>query len=447
MKKTITITVPAQTFNVEIDVDGTAPPVTPPVNPPEPPVISPGFKLGANGFPWFPLHLLKGIGIDWMRCYFATGWGYEPDGLSMQPLNQAWTKETNGMDDLLLRAKSMGMNIVWCNHQTPEWFRNTGRSDGNNDYAPISVGSKRDAAASFKWYAEYMWQLVARYGAVKYHDTDLIVDSSPRWTGDENYKKSGLNILKYIETWNEEKWWLKGTEAYLEPETMAALMSATYDGHEGTLGAKAGIKTADPSIVVIMPGLTDYDFDYIAKMSAWFLANRKDKKWPCDIFNLHHYSNRGNKPKQHPAQWVMSGGCPPSEDANFDTVKELIAFAKSLGMPFWMTECGYDTKAPSNMHIVGKNGQTDEQAQASALIETIKKYKEYGADAVFVFTGPDDIGNGQFTKSGIFTREADGYRPKPAATAIKAYLEGLTPKARFAKKPFEVSMAASKRPN
>ncbi len=441
MIKKIQVTIPAQTFQIDIEIDGTVPPV----EPPQPPVQT-DFIIGSNGFPWFPLHLIKSVGINWMRCYFATGWGYEPDGLSMQPLNQAWTNETNGMDDLLLRAKTMGMNILWANHQTPEHFRNTGRSDGNNDYAPIPAGAKRNDPASFKWYAEYMWQLIARYGSVKYPDSDLIVDSSPRWTGDENFKKSGLDLLKYIQPWNEEKWWLKGTEAYIEPETMAALMSATYDGHEGALGPKAGIKTADKSRIVVAPPISDYDIPYIDLMDKWFKANRKDKKWPCDVYSIHHYSNIGNKPKQHPAQWKVSGGCYPSEDQNFDTIKEIIAYFAARGLKVWVTEFGYDTLAPSNMHIVGKGGESDEQAQGRAIVESIKKYKEYGASGVFFFTGPDDIGNGQFTKSGIFTKQSDGYKPKAAVPIIKAYIESDGLKKMAKKPPFEFSISDFKRP-
>lgn len=448
MIKKIQVTIPAQTFQIDIEIDGVTPPVDPPTDPPAPPVQT-DFIIGSNGFPWFPLHLIKSVGINWMRCYFATGWGYEPDGLSMQPLNQAWTNETNGMDDLLLRAQTMGMKILWCNHQTAEWWLNTGRGDGNNDNAPVQKGQKRDDPNSYKWYAEYFWQLVARYGKIKYADNLLRVDSSPRWPGDENFKKSGLGLLEYVEPWNEpEKWWKQNTsesDSYFKPEETAAMMSAVYDGHEGVLGQYAGIKTADPSMVVVMPGLTDYDFPYIAALDAWFKANRKDKKWPCDVFNLHHYSNIGNKPKQHPAQWKVSGGCYPSEDQNFDTVKELIAFAKSIGKKFWLSEFGYDTAPTSNMHIVGKNGKSSEVAQGEALVESIKKYKEYGADGVFFFTGPDDIGSGQFTKSGIFTKQSDGYKPKQSVPIIKAYIESLKPP-QMMREDFSFSAANFKRP-
>lgn len=425
MIKKIKVTIPAQAFDIEVEVGDTTPPVDP-GNPTDPPP-STGFKVGANGFPWSPIQLWTNAGLDWIRCYFASGWGWRPNGLHIQPLYQAGTPEAWGMDDFLQKAKAAGKNVLWCNHQTPEWYRNTGRTDGNNDFAPIPAGAKRNDPKSFKDYASYLFQIAARYGVVKHHDSVLQVDPESRWTGDLNERKSGLNLLKYIECWNERKWWVQGTEAYIEPDTLCAMMSACYDGHEGSMGPNVGIKAADPSMIFVMPGLEDFDIATINAMDAWFKANRKDKKWPCDIAQVHHYSNRGQKERQFPPQWVSDGGCPPSEDQNFNTVIQVISFFKALDIPLWVGEFGYDTKAPSQMRIVGKNGKTDEQAQADALIETIKKYKEYGADAAFIFTIHDDIGaadGGQFETSGIYSSKATGFMPKPAVAALKSYLTG-----------------------
>lgn len=426
MKQKIKITIPEQTVEVEIEVDGTTPPVTPPVEPP----VSTGFKMGSNGFPWSPMSLYKNAGLDWVRCYFASGWAWRPNGLHIQSLWQAGTAEANGMDEYFEKAKAAGLNVLFTVHQTPEWFRNTGRTDGNNDYAPISAGAKRDDPKSYKEYASFLFQIAARYGSVKHPDSILKTDPESRWNGDLTEKKSGLNTLKYIECWNEpDKWWSKGTEAYFTPEATAALMSACYDGHENTLGECVGIKNADPSMIVVMPGLTDFDLPYLQALDAWFKANRKDKKWPCDIGNIHHYSNIGNKPKQHPAQWKKDGGCYPSEDQNFDTVKEVVAFFENLGLKLWVTEGGYDTIGPSNMQIIGKNGKSNEQAQAEALVETATKYKAYGVDAFFLFNIHDDIGaadGGQFENCGIYSTKATGFRPKAAVAAIKAFITTTT---------------------
>lgn len=425
---TITTGDPAKTFTVTGNITITeSEPVV--VDPPPPPINDDGFKVGVNGFPWMPLRLLQSIGMKWVRCYVASGWIWRPNGLFIQPMFQAETQETHGLDDYLRRAKEMGINPLLCIHQTPEWYRNTGRGDGNNDYAPLKSGARRDDPASYKEYASFLFQVAARYGRVKHPDSALKIDTTPRWNGDiANEKKTGLDLLSYIEPWNEEKWWKKGTqesEAYIEPETMAALMSACYDGHEGTMGPGVGIKTADPSMIVLMPGLSDFAWEYAIQMNDWFTRNRKDQKWPCDILNYHHYSNFGNKKEQYPAQWVDKGACSPKNDANFSYVNDFVAHGIAIGKKVWITEFGADKVAPSMMLAEG-SGKSNEQFQSDIIIESIKAYKTAGVDAVFIFNGIDDYGaddGGQFETCGIFSSQATGYKPFIAAKELKAYLE------------------------
>lgn len=444
----IQITIPAQSIEVELDCK--TDPITPP---PPPPIETPGFKVGANSFPWFPQSRFNDIGMKWQRVYCSSGWIWRPDGIAVQPMHQAETNETHGIDEMLTRAKAFGINTLLCIHQTPEFYRNTGRGDGANDYAPCKAGADRKDPESYKDYAAFLFQVAARYGRVKHPDSVLRVDTTPRWNGDIlNVKKSGLDLLTHLECWNEEKWWKNGTpeqDSYLEPEVMAALMSACYDGHEGSLGAGVGIKAADPSMVVVMPGLSDYATDYATKMTAWFSANRADKSWPCDIMNWHHYSNVSNKADQYPAQWVNSGACLPKDDANFDTVIDRVRRSKDIGKKVWITEFGADRNAPSMMHSKGV-GKTDAVFQAEIIIESIKAYKAAGVDAVFVFNACDEnsgADGGQFESCGIFTSQANGYRPTPTSDAIRAYLNPSSAMKRNVSMPEELpKMSAGKRP-
>lgn len=424
-----------QVLVVGIEETGVTPPVDdPPIitDPPVPPIISTGFKVGVNGFPWFPLRLLNDIGMKWVRCYVASGWIWQPKGLFIQPMFQAETNEAHGLDDYLSKAKQFGINPLLTIHQTPEWYRNTGRGDGNNDYAPVLKGANRKDPKSYKDYASMLFQVTARYGRVKHNDSVLKVDNTARWSGDiVNVKKSGLDLLTYIECWNEpDKWWKIGSpeaEAYFQPEETASMMSACYDGHEGSLGVGIGIKTADPSMKVVMPALTDFDLSYLMKMSEWFKANRKDKKFPCDILSIHHYSNFGNKLNQIPPQWINSGACLPKDDKNFDSIKEVIAFAKTESKPLWVSEFGADKKAPSMMHSKGV-GISDEQFQSDIIIETIKAYKALGIDGVFVFNCTDEnsgVDGGQFETCGIFSSESTGYKSTIASNSLKQYIQTI----------------------
>ena len=446
----VKINIPAQ--SIEIDIEATTDPITPP----PPPVDTTGFKVGCCSFPWFPQSRFHDIGLKWQRVYCSSGWIWRPDGIAVQPMHQAETEENHGLDDMLTKAKSFGINTLLCIHQTPEWFRPSGRDDGANDLKPIKPGTFKDSPASYKDYAAFLFQIAARYGRVKHPDNVLRVDTTARWSGDiKNVKKSGLDLLTFFEIWNEpDKFWKIGTpeaEAYFLPEETAALMSAAYDGHEGRLGAGVGIKAADPSMLVVMPGLTDYDLDYVAKMETWFKANRTDKKWPCDILNFHHYSNRGNKKGQHPAQWVADGACLPVYDAEFDTVKTVVDYAADMGKKCWITEFGADKRSPSNMTAKGVAPETNEAFQSRVIIEAVKAYKSAGVDAVFVFNACDEnsgTDGGQYESSGIFTSQADGYKPTPASEALKAYLKpaAATPRRTVSKPESLPKISGSKRP-
>ncbi len=383
-------------------------------------------SVGLNAHPWNDFAIFPGIHA--IRCYISSQYAWQPGGLFVQPMAQAYTETTHGFDDYFQRAVDQQVDVIATIHQTPEWYVNTGRGDGGNNNAPGKIGVDRTKPAFYKDYAAFLWQFTARYGRVKYADSLLRVDQTAQYPNQpKNGKKSGLGTLTYIEPWNEEKWWKLGTPEYIQPEEMAALMSAVYDGHEGALGAGVGIKTADSSMVVLMPGLTDFDLAYTVAMDEWFKAHRKDKKWPCDILNYHHYSNLGNTILRHPPAWIEGGGCFPAEDKNFLTVRQVVAFARRLDKPLWITECGYDTRSPSPMHLMGK-GMTDEQAQGEALVATCKAYFAEGVERVFIFTGPEEPGNtagGLWQTSGVVGNAASGYKPKAALRILADYIGSL----------------------
>ena len=392
--------------------------VTPP--PTIPPVATQGNRVGVNTRPWFPMQLLP-AGMP-LRCYISSQYMWQPGGLFVQPMAQAYTETTHGFDDFFQRAKTQVRDVVACIHQTPEWYVKTGRNDGGNDYAPCKDGLNRALPAAYKDYAAFLFQVAARYGRVKHPDSVLRVDTTPQYVNQPlNVKRSGLDLLRFMEPWNEEKWWKAPGLEYIRPEEMAALMSACYDGHQGALGSGVGIKTADPSMVVLMPGLTDFDMNYVGKMHAWFVANRPDKRWPCDVLNFHHYSNLGNVAGKHPQTWVAEGGCTPALDKDFISLKDVMSFAKSVSLPVWITECGYDSQGPSQMHI-----QTD---LGAALIATVSAYLAEGVERVFIYDVSDENPNGQpdrlFQHCGLFTSQQDGFKPKPLLAVVADYLKTL----------------------
>jgi hypothetical protein len=402
-------------------------PVEPTTGKPDTKPRTKAHTIGINARPWEPIEKLPPMLV---RCYISSGWIWQPGGIAADPMHQAESEYTHNLGDYLVRCKAAGKDVLLCIHETPSWLRGSGRDDNANDYPPIQKGAKRDDPKSYLEYARFMWQVAARYGYKKHDDSLLRVDTTPRWQGDIiNTKQSGLKLLRFIECWNEEKWWLKGTEGYIEPEAMAALMSACFDGHEGTLGPQAGIRSADPAMAVIMPGLSDFDMDYVQKMHVWFLANRKDRKWPCDAMQFHHYSNIGNRLGKHPPTWIPSGGCTPDQDQNFPTGKAAVAFAKSVGLPAWLGECGFDTIGPSPMHIKPTAGKTVEQTQGEAINRTIDAYLADGWERVVIYVAgnePSFASGGLYTSTGILSSQSTGYTPKESAAIIQQKISGYS---------------------
>ena len=96
---------------------------------------------------------------------------------------------------------------------------------------------------------------------------------------------------EHIEIMNEPNgWWNDGGHGFMPPYQIASMMSAAYDGHEGTLGAGVGIKSADPSMGVIMSGITGTgrrNQDTVRMMLLWAQHHRKDGKFPADAINYH----------------------------------------------------------------------------------------------------------------------------------------------------------------
>jgi hypothetical protein len=388
----------------------------------QPPVNSGSEYYGVCTFPWVPVAKLKPFGSA--RIYCASHWIWQKDGLFIQPMFQAETAVAHGIDEMLENMKHKGVSPLLCIHQTPEWLFKTGDGTNGNDFPPTAFSQSRTNPIAYLEYAQFLWQVAARYGR-KVHTNGLKVSKISRWTGDvPQVAKSGLDLLNFIEPWNEcDKWWKrqegKHTE-YFEPEEMAAFLSACYDGHEGFI-PNAGIKNADESMQVVLPGLTGCDMKYIKRMDSWFEANRNDKDWPCDIFNIHWYNNNGNTADKYPPSWNEMGAIKPQIDRALPQFLDVKQFVQNMGMPLWVTEFGCDSKGPSPMgHPDGEQGQAD-------LIEACYAfYKEHGVERAFMFNAINEPGQdsgGLWQNCGVYTNEATGMKPKKIVEKLQQIIK------------------------
>lgn len=452
---------PADTTDVPPHQDTTQNP--PPPQPHLGAFTGAGLKFGANGFPWLPFDKFQ---VPFIRTYVSTGWFMRPPEpgkaypLYIEPFWQASTPAAYGLDTYLRNAKTAGTEILLCVNQTPEFYRPTGRDDGANDYPFIKPGLNRTDPASYKDAAGYFWQLTARYGAKVWPTSSLHMASGPikgsSWIPDNaNPPLSGLALLRFLQPGNElEKWWKIGSpenDIYHTPEEHAAYLSAVFDGHEGRLGPGHGIKVADPKMLVVLPALTGFDFPYILRMDAWFKANRTDKSWPIDIFDFHHYSNRGNELGRWPPTWYSGGAVPPEFDADFAGIAQLVKFAHDRGKDIFVSEFGYDTQ-PTGRSVEarlmedfhpfskitqpltrGNNdswqlpmpvpGWTYEELQSAWLLRTYLLYFTYGVDQMFMFNGVDEPSwqsGGLYTSSGLLRAQqfSPPYAPKKSYTDL-----------------------------
>ena len=146
-----------------------------------------------------------------------------------------------------------------------------------------------------------------------------------------------------MENCNEpDKWW-EGRAGFFTPGELAAMCSADYDGHRGTMGPTAGVKTADPTIQLVLGGLANPEIEYLKAMQLWADFHR-DGAMPFDVINLHHYSNDAGGQGGRPTK-----GISPEADGLRERFAQIVAWRDRYlpGKKVWVSEFGYDTNPKS----------------------------------------------------------------------------------------------------
>jgi hypothetical protein len=139
------------------------------------------------------------------------------------------------------------------------------------------------------------FQFGARYGSVVIAQDRLNVYQKGDGTFPTNQKRTALGWVKKYEGGNETDSDWRGQQGYSWGRLTAAMCSARYDGHMGTLGPNVGIKTADPSIDFSFPGQATATIETYQGAIDWcreFRGYRADGSvnlcW--DTANYHAYS-------------------------------------------------------------------------------------------------------------------------------------------------------------
>ena len=326
-------------------------------------------------------------------------------------------------DAIYERCKKEGILVLSCLKEAPDWLYNTypeGQRDANN--VPAPYGSNLEDPASYIAQAKAAFQFAARYGANKNVNPALVkVNSTPRWTDDPvNEVKIGMNLVQYIEADNErDRWWLKDKRGYQSPRQYAAHLSAFYDGHKGKLGKNVGVKTADPSMKVVMGGLAKADAGYVKEMIDWCKENRGYRPDGSvdlcfDVINYHLYSNDNKS-----SQWGdATRGMAPELSEIGKVADEFVQLSKNYanGRDVWVTEAGYDVNPGSPQRAIAIGSRTALLTQADWILRSSLLYARHGIKKVFYYQLFDDNSANpiQYASSGL----AHGLKRRPAADYI-----------------------------
>ena len=384
---------------------------------PEPPIVpveyqGDALKIGLNGFSWVPQDLNPTANL---RMYQMYQWTWTPTGIAVEPTWEA----SSEYDSYLQEAKEKKKTVIFCVNKIPNWYSDI-TSDPQYQWFPIRKSTSNPTSPfSYKDVASYAFQIAARYGSVQVPDSVLVVNQVSQWGEPVNIKKSGLDLIRYLEFENEpDRPWMSEFYSY-SPQEMAAFCSAIWDGHEGQLGSNVGVKNADSNLKIVLPSLSTIDLWYLNEMKKWFDLNRSDKRFCADVISVHHYCNTANTfPSNHVNLWGY--GSSPETDHFEERIKEFNMFVRQNfpDVEVWFGEFGYDTNLPSTTltqfpQLYGNH--TAEELQSQWNLRTFLYGLASGMDKVMAFNLCDEDSAPQgylFGSCGFLTSQSTGYKKK-----------------------------------
>ena len=384
-----------------------------------------GNFLGINGFEWNFLDK-TGVRIDKnelenMQSFTAFRHYMDWERIESEEEKYTFNPTHSGgysYDSVYLACKNSHIEVLTCFKNAPNWLSATyPKAEQSGDNVPVIYGADRSNPHSYLLQAKAAFQFAARYGYNKKIDRTLIeLDQAPRWHNDQlNDVRVGLGYVHYIECGNEvDKDW-KGPKIHQTPEQYAANLSAFYDGDKGRLGKNAGIKTADPSMLVVMSGLSAPTPNYVVGMINWCRKHRGLKPDGSvdlcfDVINYHLYN----------CDAVLDGdartvGKAPELSTAAVTADSFVAMSKKYAnnMPVWITESGYDINPKSPQRAIKIGNKSALITQADWMVRSAFLYARHQLKRSFFYM-VDDVNindRTQYSSSGFI----DGDKKRPVA--------------------------------
>lgn len=340
--------------------------------------------------------LIQELGFA-LREYHRWDWDQRGENLAFQPSYAGnWR-----FDDFYARMHKAGLAITPCLQSTAQYLL----PEGKDREAKPAQGDPSDPQ-SYQAHAEYLRQFTVRYGAQKHSFSALRLR-------DDQPPRSGLNYLHSIEQWNEpDKWW-KGRSAYFRPFEYAAMLSADYDGHEGSLGPKAGVKQADPNLPVVMAGLAELNLNYLRSVKLWSDHHRQTG-FPAEVLNFHHYSHSSG------GAGNLRRGISPEADSLYSKLRRIVRW-RDAHLPqqqLWLSEFGYDSNSASPQGLEANPHYAPEALRSAWIIRTYLMAYAAGFDRAYLYMLRDvnSQGKGKYQSSGLSLdlnskgQKKEGYR-------------------------------------
>lgn len=242
--------------------------------------------------------------------------------------------------------------------------------EDNRENLPVDdyFGSRTDPW-NYITLASEMSQVAMRYGKITFPDSVLKIDVSHLG----NTKQSGLDLVYGIQPGNERNGHWKFKDAYLSSEAAWAMHKAVYDGFDGSMGPNIGVKTLDPSLIVLnSPTVGYYNYDYwmktryIEMVYKEMYPSRTERTF--DRLSFHYYWHTNGGSSDHTSE--NRKGVVPSGANALRELDSLANFTKSYfpGRYLVADEYGADDNPGSSQAVpnAGSN-YTPYQIQASYL--------------------------------------------------------------------------------
>ncbi len=331
----------------------------------------------------------------------------------------------NGTGDYVLYDDSVKMarQRIWYSFLgVPKWMEEKGLH--NHDFPVTTIGMKTTDPLSYGRHANMLWNMAAAYGSKK-------VDTHQIQAVNDN-RFSGRNTMTIFENGNEVDAYWEG-ERYWYPLEYFAMSSADYDGHEGALGARHGIKYADPDSELMMAGLVTLDLNRVRVLNFLSKHARKDHSfiWKGGV-QYHYYSTNGKGDLPGEKFFQSTGGLTPEQDS----LRKKLAYIREQtyllepSVECILGEYGYDKNQKSKVAAPIVDGLPAAESQAIMLLRATNAIFFSGFDRYIIYWIKDNEPETQeatYLTSGLLKVNDPGqiHTPYPSWYFINTYVHYL----------------------